>query len=280
MNEKLISEALKEDCIEFKKALFSRYSEHINYSYSLFSTIVETIEKNRELIKKNLDSDHKRVTTLLFYDCTRIYWGILVLCEDGFCRQAAILLRSLMEKVIEIEWLAKLDLPERERKAKAFLDFEIVVRKQLFDKYGEYDIFSKVDEKTRKVLLDNRDTTIAEYSKIEGNYPKNKKGFIFRWTKESFKDKAEKANKSALKDYDFYYWYLSFMVHSTVIGDVKYFEPSEMPLHSLLFLNIKYILLAFNRWDLEFDLGLGELKKEFANKLGCLKNPIDPSSGI
>jgi hypothetical protein len=280
MNEKLIPEVLKKNYIEFKRNFFLRYSDHLNLSYGLFNTLFELIEMNKGQIEKKLETNYKKVINLLFYESFQVYWSIVVVCEEGFGKQGAILLRSLMEKVIDIGWLTKLDLPEREVKAKAFLDYEIVAAKQLMDKYDNYDIYSRMDEKTKEILINNRSTILSKYGEIESKYPKNREGFIFRWTFESYKKKAKLVNEAALKDYDFYYWYLSFLAHSTVMGDVKYFQPSDMPLHSLLFLNIKYMLLAFNSWDLVFDIGLGEIKKEFVNRLKDLKDPVEESPEI
>ncbi|MCJ7459443.1 MAG: DUF5677 domain-containing protein [candidate division Zixibacteria bacterium] len=280
MNERLIPLSLKKDYVDFSLSSFFRYKDHLDLSYNLFNTLFEIIEKNEDKIAKNLDSNFNKAITLLFYQSFRIYWSILALCEEGFGTQSAILLRSLMERVIDIEWMAKLDISEREVKAKAFLDFEIIASKQLMDKYEKYDIYSKMDEKTKKVLINNRATILEKYSEIKGDYPKNKEDFIFRWASESYKKKAEQVSKAALKDYDFYYWYLSFVTHSTTMGDVKYFEQCEMPLHGLFCLSIKYILLAFNRWDLVFSLGLGRVKKEFVNRLKSLNNPVKKYSEI
>jgi len=262
---KMHNEEFEKDSKVFEDRLYLHFKKFFDLNVSFFRQLSDVIDEKMNAIGPK--SDFEWAITFLFYRSYKLYWTILILCEKGFASEAGILLRSLMEQAINMEWIAKEDSDER---SKLFLEYFHVARKKLYDKYEKHGVFHQLTD-AQKQWMKSRDEIEARYNQVKNNYPEER-----FWAPKSIGCRAH--TTGAGYDFDFYYWYLSFLTHSNVACQFEYLRPQEPtdafivgPNYSsvdvVLHLSYKYLLVASNRWNVVFKLGLDKLLLDLLSKL-------------
>jgi hypothetical protein len=249
----------------FESQLSSRFKTQFEVGVSFFRRISDVIDEKMNTIPPK--SNFEWATTFLFYRCYKLYWTILILCQKGFGPEAGIVLRSLMEHTINMEWIAKEDSDHR---AQLFLDYFHVARKKLYDNYDKHGVLSNLSD-AEKELMESREEIERRYTEVRANYPKE-----MYWAPKTIKSRAREVG--ARYDWDFYYWHLSFLAHPNAASQFEFLlrgepkdalviGPSYSMIHDVVHLSCKYLMLAVNRWNLVFKLGLEEMLLDLARKL-------------
>lgn len=191
----------------------------------------------------------------------------MILSQQGFGPEAGILLRSLMEQVVNMAWIGKKNPDER---AKLFVDYFHIAGKRHYDNYYKYGIFPNLTDAERE-LMESREEIERTYKEVKDNY-----GDERYWAPKRVSSRAK--DVSIDYDWDFYYWFFSFLAHSNAASQFEFVRregtedlfvvgPSDSMIQEVLHLSCKYLLLAFDMWNKAFDLGLDALVQEFSGKL-------------
>lgn len=262
---KMHSEEFEKDLKAFEDRLYLHFKKYFDLNVSFFRRLSEVIEEKKNEVEPK--SDFQRAINFLFGRSYRLYWTILVLCEKGFGPEAGILLRSLMEHAVNMDWIAKENPDQR---ARLFLDYVHVARKQLYENYDKHGIFPKLTHAEME-WMESREEIERLYREVKHNYLDER-----RWAPESIRSRADEIGTGY--DWDFYYWHLSFFSHSNAASQFELVRPGEPenlfaigPSNSMikdvLHLSYKYLLGAFNRWNVVFELGLDKLVLDLFEKL-------------
>ena len=254
----------------FELRLSERFKKEFEVTASVFRSISRVIDENMNRIKPK--TDFEWAITFLFYRAYKLYWTILILSQKGFGPEAAILVRSLMEHAVNMRWIAKDD---REKRAKLFLEYFHVARKNLYDNYDKHGIFPNLTD-IEKQSMEDREEIEKRYEETKQNYPDKR-----YWAPISIRARAQ--DVGAAYDWDFYYWGFSFLAHPNASSQFDFLIPAEpkdsfiigpsySKLQDVLVLSSKYLLLALDTWNLVLGLGLKNLLVELTEELSGISH--------
>ena len=262
---KMHSEEFERELKAFEEELYLRFKEHFDLNVLVFRRLSDIIGEKDRVIE--LKSDFQRTINFLFCRSSRLHWSILILCQKGFGPEAGILLRSLMEQVVNMAWIGKENPDQR---AKLFVDYDRVAKKMLYDNYDVHGVFPDLTD-TQRELIQSREEVERAYVEVKGDYRQDQ-----YWAPKSIRSRAHEVGLEY--DWNFYYWYYSFIAHSNAASQFEFVRPvgeknlfvvgpSKSMIRDVLHLNNKYILLAFDLWNKTFELGLDALVQELSGKL-------------
>lgn len=262
---KMHKEEFEKELQGFEKELYFHFKKQFDLNVSLYRKVSDILEEKERAIP--LESDFQRAINFNFCRSYRLHWTLMILCQKGFGPEAGILLRSLMEQVVNMAWIANEKPDER---AKLFVDYFHVARKKLYDNYDKYDIFSNLTDDERE-LMESREETERAYMEAKDNYIDER-----YWAPKSVRSRAMDVRLGY--DWDFYYWFFSFLTHSNSASQFEFVRqrgtenlfivgPSDSMVGRVLLLSCKYLLLAFDIWNKTFELGLDGLVQEFSREL-------------
>jgi hypothetical protein len=262
---KLHREEFEKELKAFEEGLYIRFKKQFDLNVSFFRRLSDVIDEKMNEIEPK--TNFEWAITFLFYRSYRLYWTILILCKDGFGPEASILVRSLMEHAVTMDWIAKENPNQR---AKLFLEYFHVARKKLYDKYEKYLVFERLADVEKK-QIESREEVKRFHKEVKDQYRDD----CF-WAPESIRSRAQELHEGY--DWDFYYWYFSFFVHPNSVSQLEYLRPaepkdifvvgpSERMIEDVFHLSYKYLLRAFNRWNVVFKLGQDKLVLNLLEKL-------------
>ena len=274
---KMHSTEFEEKLKTFELRLSKRFKKEFEVTASVFRSVSRVIDENMNLIKPK--TDFEWAITFLFYRAYKLYWTILILSQKGFGPEAAILVRSLMEHAVNMQWIAKDD---HDKRAKLFLEYFHVARKKLYDNYDKYGVFPNLTD-TEKQSMESREEIEKRYEEVRQNYPNE-------WYWAPIKIRTRAHDVGAAYDWDFYYWGFSFLAHPNASSQFDFLIPDEpknsfiigpsySKLQDVLVLSGKYLVLALNTWTLVFGLGLGNLLVELTEELSAISHPRKQEQG-
>ena len=255
----------------FELRLSERFKKEFEVSATVFRNISRAIDDNMNLIKPK--TDFEWAITFLFYRAYKLYWTILILSQKGFGPEAAILVRSLMEHAVNMQWIAK---DNHDKRAKLFLEYCHVARKKLYDNYDKYGVFPNLTD-TEKQSMESGEEIEKRYEEVKQNYPNE-----WYWAPNKIRTRAH--DVGAAYDWDFYYWGFSFLAHPNASSQFDFLIPGEpkdsfvigpsySKLQDVLVLSCKYLLLTLNTWNLVFGLGLENMLVRLTEKLSVISRP-------
>jgi hypothetical protein len=271
------SEEFEKELRTFEGELYARFKRQFDLNASLHGKVSDVVGDKERVI--DLESDFQRSMNFLFLRSYRLHWTIIIMCQKGFGPEASILLRSLMEQVVNMAWIGQENPDQR---AKLFVDFFHVARKKLYENYDKHGKFPEFTDK-QKELMESRKEIDRLYNQVKANYAEEG-----RWNPKHVRTRAEEVCSSY--DWDFYYWYFSFFVHSNAASQLEFVRsqgkqdlfvlgPSDSMMHDVLHLTCKYLLLAFDMWNKTFQLGQHQLVQDFCLELGDLSFVHDEKRG-
>ncbi len=275
---KMHSEKFAKELQTFEEELYSQFKEKFDLNFSFYRNLSNAIDEKMNEIKPK--SDFEWSVNYLFYRSYKLYWTILILCQRGFAPEAGILLRSLMEQVVNMEWIA---VEDSDHRAELFLEYFHIARKRLYDLYSKHNVLPKLT-KTQKESMEDIEEIEKCYEEVKHIFKDER-----YWAPERIRSRAEKVG--AGYDFDFYYWYYSFLAHSNSacqseyvrkhqLTDIFIIGPNYSMIEDVLHLAYKYMLLAFYRWNIVFKLGLDNLMIDLFAKLeemSIVREDIQPS---
>lgn len=263
---KLHTEEFKKELSVFEDNLYAHHKTLFDLNAEFFRRLSAAVDEKMNEV--SIESDTEWSMNFLFYRSYRLFWTNLVLCEKGFGTEACILLRSLMEVVVNMSWISQRNAEER---AKLYRSYADIARKHLYDKYDKHGVFRKLSDSEME-SIETREDIQKLYSRVKDDYREER-----FWAPKNIRSRAE--DVGAGYDWEFYYWYFSFFVHSSAVCQFEHVKrqntkeifvigPSDSPLiRDVLQLSAKYVLLAFNKWNALFQLGLDDLLLELLGRL-------------
>lgn len=270
--EQMCSNEMLEELKKFEVELYLRCQKYFDSNFYSFKKMFAIVKENEGRIKT--PDDITTAISFLFFKSFKTYWSILLLCKRGFAQDAAILTRSLIENVVDMYWISNKDKKERARK---FVNYTIVMRKQIYSKYKKHKIF-KLLTPERLRMMGSAEEIEKMYTQVKRDYPNETS-----WSGKNLRCRAEEKGVDLGYDYEFYYWYFSLLSHSTVGGkltftkvegesEIFFYGPSFSPeiMIQILVLSYKYILSAFIKFNSVFDLHQEGAIKEFYEGLEAI----------
>jgi len=156
------------------------------------------------------ESQYKIITLFFFIKSWRTFQSIRLLFSNKLSEDADILLRSLLEVVVNLKYIS-LDWQKR---IELFLGYDYVQRQKLLDKLKKLGdpLADKIRQSRPEVVRD----VLEEYSKLKDNYPN-----MLRWSGKSIEEMAKDVG---LGKHYIIYRVLSDHVHPSPRATLKYFS--------------------------------------------------------
>ena len=159
---------------------------------------------------------------------------------------------------------------DQKERARKFLNYSIVIKKKLYEKYNQYRIFDRLKSNVLD-RMESVESVKKAYTEVKDDYPNE-----IKWSGKNTRELAEEEGVNMGYDYDFYYWFFSLLTHSTVAAketsttvegstESVFYGPSFSPeiMVDILVLSYKYVLMAFVELDLILNLGKENNIKRF-----------------
>lgn len=262
---KMHSEEFEKNLKGLEEKLYVDFRTLFDLNVSFFRRLGDIIDQKMNTVE--LKTDLHWSINFLFYRSYRLYWTTLILCGKGFGPEASILLRSLMEATVNMRWITE---QNPEKRAALYRGYADVARKRLYDKYDKHGIFRKLtDAETESI--ESRQEIEKLYEEVKDDYREER-----FWAPKNIRSRAQEVG--ADYDWEFYYWYFSFFVHSSAVCQFEHLRlagteaafiigPSRSMVQDVLQLSYKYMLMALNVWNAVFELGLDDLLLELVDRL-------------
>lgn len=244
-----------EDIIE-KNVLYLRYRKwfDLNVEYIEFTnSLVDKI--NAKKLKDTKFSDFQRIVGLIACKAMRLFAGIHILANKGHSIEGALLLRSLLEGLIDLKYINK----DREHRSSLFINYLWKDRKNALDVAKKYH-----PEVIPSNMLRNENIIDTEYEKVKstirGRY----------WCGKTIEERAREIGFK--KHYDTIYKLLCTLHHPSFVGmlvnvsegDEVVFDvaPNDEMLPLVLAASYGYYSDILNHFRVAFDLnGENQLKQ-------------------
>lgn len=187
--------------------------------------IINNCFKYCKKIKPILEDENKKINdlsfgqlTLLFlsYKAFKTFKSILLLIQRNEIEDSLILMRSLFEVLIDVEYIST----NPEELGKLFVEYE---------KVAKYKHMKCISEYKQALLKSSEDLMKAEigYNSVKNNYNNDKS-----WSGLNLKAKAERVNKTKnygssedlLQEYDYIYRTLSYFSHPSPRSTFLYYS--------------------------------------------------------
>lgn len=191
-----------------KEILSKRFSELFQFIDRIIRNAPDAVTGQR------IDSLAKAVVLYHYVRSIKLLQGIYTLCESGNGIEAAILLRSLVNLYINLEWLTQKDIDNRMTR---FAEFDVIYKKQTMDRLKE----SRLPE--NKVRSDDYSVHDQEFEKIKAKYNLKSRD-LFNWSGKSIRLMAEDVGLE--QDYYVVYGYLSRIEHTSPSSVRGYLDDS------------------------------------------------------
>lgn len=194
-----------------KKWIRSNFCEELDCAHYILNKSLIIMDHSKKVYHDKEVVAHALITALHTKAYTTFH-AILVLCEEGFDRDALAMVRNLLEILITILYILK-DDPEKRAIYYACEEFRksaayIAASKKHFQQKNTDELKKNVDEKM--------DQLRPEYSQYIDDLNTSRNPF----RKIRIKDMAEQVGMNMI--YDFLYSYLSEFVHPNMIGLKSY----------------------------------------------------------
>lgn len=208
----------------------------------------------------------KGIVVALFWKGLKTHLAIENLLEAGFFQDSFILLRSLLEIIINLEYIKR----NPQDRVKLYLEFDYITRKRLLDAgrkvYGDKFPGSEKDDEIKELE--------SNYQRVKNEYPKK-----YQWSGRSIKEMASEVGLGDL--YDLIYSHLSTYVHSSasshssiirneseglriiIIPEQEDHSEIEKVIHFTCVFTLMLIKLYQEIFSLEYSKEVAEIEKKF-----------------
>jgi len=161
-------------------------------------------------------SAFQQVVCFLFGKACKSYHAIHLLCKGSFGQDAAILVRSLLEILINLFYIAE---EESEQRAENFIRYWIIMEKHRLEKCKKRGLLNSIQEENQIIQKYEEEIDRRKKGGI-----KEKRGKEYKWSGKSI---AQMAREVGL-DYhhDVIYWRLSQIAHPNIKGS-EYFVSDQ-----------------------------------------------------
>lgn len=157
--------------------------------------------------------DFQRLSLAFAAKSYKTFAAILNLVKKELPEPAFILLRSLLEDVINLAFIAQ----KPEKRSDLFLNFNVIEKKFYLDNLKKAGLLSKETETVWQEEFQ------AEYQKVQANYPYKR-----YWSSKSLKQMAEAVGPDLSRTYSLVYLYSSGFVHgSSSLTLEDYLQPTK-----------------------------------------------------
>ena len=210
-NNRSNEEPLNKPPKAFEESLYREHKKLFNHADNLLKLANDWSEKEF----KPSDT-FERITILFFAKSRKTYWAIRMLAGMGFGEDAGILLRSLLENLIDLYWISL----KSEERGKRFLDFAFFTYGEGLRKLEEDKLHKHRGEQVPNEIIEE---LLGDYGKIDEQLLKTFRKYK-KWMPMGRQEMAREVDKTLMngkkirKDeflflYDKAYWLLSNMAH-------------------------------------------------------------------
>ena len=258
---------LKKEEDKTRREIGIEFKSQIDFSYKVIATIINILTKpNTEFNPQNPLQD---VIVFLLVKGVRTARSIITSCENGWGTESQILLRTLLEILINMFYVAK----GGPKVAKLFIEYDFVLLEMTL---GKKELSRFVADATDEEKLQNQET-LLNFERVKSNYP-NK----YSWSNKTIRKMAKEVGLE--NDYNVVYFRCSHIVHSSPRSSIDYIEldngllrfvldPSNYFIYLSLVATCEYSIMMLKKAAEVFD-ELGEIIKQMENELQIVFKPI------
>lgn len=260
-----------------EKQFYDQYREYFDLNEKLLGVVDRVLQS--KVIKH--DNDPLKMTAIYFMTkaikTNRAVWH---LCADGYGEDAAILIRSLFNLIINFYFILSQDT---ENRAKRFIYHSAYTKYESYKIMSKWaDVFKQLDLQTFNASEIQKEAENAQKQyKFEANKPWSNKT-ILQMAKDIDAHSSPK-NNSMEKNYDVVYNFLSDFEHSNVMSANSYIKddengwypqinPTDNLIPETLASDTGYLLMIFEQFCNIFQLDAKKDIKDLCAELENLKN--------
>jgi len=199
-------ENLEKDSIKRRAFLYEQFKKEFD--------LLDKIEILRsKILGENLpdfptNDFYKSVIWFLTGKSAKTFRAIRILCGLGYGEDANILVRSLLENILYIEYISKGNQKEKNDLAQEYIEYNFLISKQGLDKVEKYP----GDKYQYKEMVDEKKLKVLARAEEHGKKYKYKNNKLFG---KSIKQIAYDLGGGLEFHYDIVYWLGSHFAHST-----------------------------------------------------------------
>ncbi|HDP69994.1 MAG TPA: hypothetical protein ENN38_04195 [Actinobacteria bacterium] len=209
---------------DIEKSLCKEHAKLFEHTHKLLKLANELSE-----IKFEPSTTFEKITILFFAKSRKTYWAISTLAGRGFGEDAGILLRSLLENLIDLYWISI----EPKERSKRFLDFASFTYREGFKKLEEDKLHKHRGE---QVSLQIKEEVLRDCQKIDARILKSFQKYR-KWAPMGRREMAKEIDRTLTnykkihKDeflflYDKAYWLLSNTAHLNPFALDDFIKPA------------------------------------------------------
>lgn len=262
---KIDNEQFRKNWEKYKANSWQINKEYWEINNYLFNSVVNMISES----EPRFTGIFSYVSHFLLQKCQKTHWSILLLCREGFGEDAGMLLRTLLETLINFLWMSNANKDER---VNSWIYYDYILRKRLIDSIEKW----KPLEKGLEINIYDKNEVERKYQSVKDKYKKGK-----GW---SGKNTEQMAMDVGLEyDYEFVYRYFSNLGHSSARSAGHYVSVTEDLIEynifsqagvdcitKVLHYSYWYMLLIVTKWNEFLECGQLDKVKELWQKMKVL----------
>lgn len=198
---------LKVEESESERSISEEFQPKIDHAYRLIADVRKVLEEQKD--KLNVDDALKVIVTFHLAKSVRTVRAIVNLCKSGWAVEAQILLRSLVELMITLNYIVDGGLD----RAILYIEHDHILKKDILENILKDEemvqIVGYTEEDVREIN--------SNYESVKKNYP-NK----YQWANKTIRKMADKVRLTFF--YDYVYWMLSNTSHSNPRSGLYYMD--------------------------------------------------------
>ena len=196
-----------------------KYKSEFSLNQELLSVIDKALDKieNRKIEFFRLEL-FKAIMLALFGKCRKQFKAIQLLCRKGYGEDACILTRSMLNILIDIEYI----LTDREVLAERYFRYEYVLKNKKIEVLKKHSKHGSIFPPKKPTI--SEEEILREVKKFKGDYGKNSGD----WSGKTIKEKAMRARGFLPMAYDMAYRPHSDLEHSNVASLHSYIKEEKM----------------------------------------------------
>lgn len=201
--------------------------------------------------------------------------AILTLCGNGYGEDAGILVRSVFEILLDVEYILK---EESEKRARRYFDYSWVIKKMYLDSFVNhadatgYGNSSLNDEEKQKIIY--------EAARVNKEYNFKKNG----WSDKNGWEMAKEVGMSA--DYETFYKMMCGLAHTDILALDGYaildkdgspkinMDPSDNYIPQILASSFEYLFKVVYKWNELLELNMSDNLKKFEEEYSTAMEKI------
>ena len=187
------------------KDIIEKHRDQIKLNSRLLDLVDSAIENinKRNMLAQSLGL-FKGILLVLFARCRKQFRAVQILCKEGYGEDACLILRSMINALIDISYIKTDPL----KLAKRYARYDYIIKKKKLNILNKYPSSKSVSPPSEKNIL-------KKAKQFNKDFPDGRQS---DWSGLTIEEKAKKAKGKMLMLYDMGYRYYSDFDHSNIMS--------------------------------------------------------------